>query len=202
MLMGEADPTRCSTCGLEVVGRCTTRCRRLAASRKWHAANREQDRGHSRRWRLGNPKRAAELVADWGRRHPEKLRERTRRYRAAHPEKDRAWKAANVEKARAWSRRWKANNPEKVAELWGRRKARMLQGGARAVSRLDLLALLETQGGRCFYCSNWLTKKHLDHKTPLVLGGRHELSNLVWACPSCNLKKRAKTADEFMRGTA
>lgn len=100
---------------------------------------------------------------------------------------------------RFYHKRWQIKNPEKIAELWGRRKARMFQAGSQPISRIELLALFEAQNGQCFYCSRPLIKKHLDHKTPLVLGGRHALSNLVWACPSCNLKKHAKTAEEFMR---
>lgn len=35
---------------------------------------------------------------------------------------------------------------------------------------------------------------HIDHLTPISLGGTHDLSNLVLSCASCNLSKRRAVA--------
>jgi len=43
-------------------------------------------------------------------------------------------------------------------------------------------------------------KDHLEHKTPLSRGGNNHYDNLAVACAKCNLKKRNKTVDEFMKG--
>lgn len=50
----------------------------------------------------------------------------------------------------------------------------------------------------CVYCdgiceNDW----HLDHKMPLSRGGGNETDNLVISCSSCNLRKGAKTVEEF-----
>lgn len=50
----------------------------------------------------------------------------------------------------------------------------------------------------CYYCGSKCTDGHVDHVIPLSRGGKDELSNLVWACPSCNLRKNDLTAEEFM----
>lgn len=49
-------------------------------------------------------------------------------------------------------------------------------------------------GRRCYYCAVELQSwqghfMHLDHLMPLVGSGRDEVSNLVPACPDCNLEK-------------
>lgn len=49
----------------------------------------------------------------------------------------------------------------------------------------------------CFYCgaeigdSEWASQKHIDHYMPKSKGGSNDRDNLVPACRSCNLSKRA-----------
>lgn len=59
--------------------------------------------------------------------------------------------------------------------------------------------LWEEQKGKCFYCKSKLDIFHVDHKIPLSRGGLHDENNLCLACPSCNLKKHAKTEEEFRK---
>lgn len=48
-------------------------------------------------------------------------------------------------------------------------------------------------GGLCAYCVKPLPPNfHVDHVVPLSKGGTNERSNLVAACPSCNLRKSDK----------
>lgn len=59
--------------------------------------------------------------------------------------------------------------------------------------------------GKCFYCDDQLEidgEWHIEHKTPKSKGGSNDLENLVPACPSCNLKKSAKTAKQFLEASA
>ena len=39
---------------------------------------------------------------------------------------------------------------------------------------------------------------HVEHMTPLSRGGAHDWFNIALACPTCNLRKNAKTLEEFM----
>ena len=47
--------------------------------------------------------------------------------------------------------------------------------------------------GRCEYCRMHQSLQgatfHVEHIIPRSLGGRSEIENLAWACPSCNLHK-------------
>lgn len=65
--------------------------------------------------------------------------------------------------------------------------------------------------GKCFYCKKNAAKAavnkrgmpilydengrtfHIDHKQPLFMGGKDDISNLVMACADCNLKRKKQT---------
>lgn len=48
---------------------------------------------------------------------------------------------------------------------------------------------------QCEWCSDMFPsdKAHVDHITALILGGKHELSNLARSCRRCNLRKNSKS---------
>jgi hypothetical protein len=48
----------------------------------------------------------------------------------------------------------------------------------------------------CVYCGSG-SDLHCDHVIPVVLGGSHEIVNLVTACAACNLSKGPKTLAEW-----
>ena len=53
--------------------------------------------------------------------------------------------------------------------------------------------------GRCWYCGVDLNPAlfHVDHVTARNNGGTNDMSNLVAACPPCNVTKKDRTIDEF-----
>jgi 5-methylcytosine-specific restriction endonuclease McrA len=68
----------------------------------------------------------------------------------------------------------------------------------------DIAAQYERQRGKCYWrhanqdC--WVTLEdgyHVDHVTPLILGGGNGPENLVIACPRCNHRKNAKHPMDF-----
>lgn len=55
----------------------------------------------------------------------------------------------------------------------------------------------------CRYCKGRLESfagdiMHVDHIVPVVVGGTDDIENLTAACVTCNLKKNAKSEDEFL----
>lgn len=51
----------------------------------------------------------------------------------------------------------------------------------------------------CVYCKDPIQGKyHLEHKIPLIRGGKNEKNNLAISCPSCNLHKGTMTDKEFL----
>jgi hypothetical protein len=65
--------------------------------------------------------------------------------------------------------------------------------------------VFKKNNGKCFYCDDQLeidAEWHIEHKQPKSKGGTNDIENLVPSCPSCNLKKRDKTAKEFLEAGA
>jgi hypothetical protein len=69
-------------------------------------------------------------------------------------------------------------------------------------SEWDARQLLR-QEGCCFWCGEHLNGlAHRDHIAPLARGGRNDISNLVMACPPCNLDKSASDPREWIWRTS
>jgi len=62
-------------------------------------------------------------------------------------------------------------------------------------------AIHEREAGRCFYCLRRVVPRRrcLDHVVPRATLGRNSYRNLVSACETCNAKKRARPAEDFLR---
>lgn len=89
-----------------------------------------------------------------------------------------AWARSNPEKRRSISNAYK--HRRRAIEKHGSTTAELREWEANA--RKD-----------CYWCGKKKLKKyHVDHYHPLSKGGAHAVSNLVIACPRCNLKKSAK----------
>jgi hypothetical protein len=57
----------------------------------------------------------------------------------------------------------------------------------------------EVQNGECYYCHAPLQNKyHVDHRIPVSRGGGDGPENLACACPTCNMRKGAKTDVYFI----
>ncbi|WP_293913723.1 HNH endonuclease [Deinococcus sp.] len=111
-------------------------------------------------------------------RHNDRLKARQRAYHAAHPE-------VGV----AYIRNIKVADPEKLRVYWRRKRARKLNvSGAHTAE--DVYRIYAEQQGRCFWCKEEVGSiYHVDHHMPLSRGGTDDATNLVIACPSCNLRR-------------
>ena len=58
-------------------------------------------------------------------------------------------------------------------------------------------AVFERDGYRCAYCAAICDAPHCDHIEPLSRGGSSEMDNLTTACAECNIRKGARTPDEW-----
>lgn len=119
--------------------------------------------------------------------------------RIANPEKISAshlkWHLANLD----YNLKWQRANPEKVSGQGHRRRARKLNSTIDFFNEKTWFEnTFEAQQGLCYYCKKILSKYHIDHKTPLSLGGSHSPDNLCIACPNCNCRKGKKTAEQFI----
>ncbi len=113
----------------------------------------------------------------------DKERER-RRYQT---EKRKAFLAANL-------KRWRRQNPQKMAVQLARRRARKLNAeGAFTVEEFE--ALCEKYGNLCLRCGAKDVLLTPDHVVPLSLGGSNLISNIQPLCGRCNTWKNIKVVD-------
>lgn len=117
----------------------------------------------------------------------DKIKERTRLYFEK-----------NRERAIERGKRWAGSNKDRVKAIKtaykSRRRAQVAGGDStRAIHQWEIEAKKV-----CYWCGVSCKKKyHIDHYQPLSKGGRHEVANLVIACPGCNLRKSAKDPYQF-----
>lgn len=116
---------------------------------------------------------------------PERVRSHTRNFM-------RRWRAANPEKARQMMKEWRAANPEKAREHDANNSAKRRLAEGRHTTA-DVKRRLLLQGFKCADCGKSVKSEyHVDHITPIALGGSNWPSNLQILCPSCNQHKHAK----------
>lgn len=183
-----------------------------ARARERYAANPEPKKARARAYRLANPEKARAAIKRWWDAHPERIKELNRqsvkRYAKDHPDRVAAglaaWKRRNRKHVREYMAAWREANPEKVAAMHQRRRARR-QGAEGCGFEPDLWVdvILIGWGNRCCYCSQPFTEERpatLDHVVPLARQGNHQPSNLVPCCFTCNCSKSDKLLSEWREG--
>jgi 5-methylcytosine-specific restriction endonuclease McrA len=101
---------------------------------------------------------------------------------------------------------WKArqyqsdNSAERVKRHRAKREAAGLQSQWTAPKALRI-AVYTRDNFQCVYCGSE-EKLSLDHKTPEIRGGTHDIENLQTACLSCNGAKRDMTHQEYVSRNA
>jgi 5-methylcytosine-specific restriction endonuclease McrA len=202
---------------LRLKGKAVNREKLLAQKRAYYAANREKVLAQNKEWWEAN----AEKVTAQQKAYREANREKVAATKKAHYEANReqlavynkAWRKANRnewaaqqanyyesnrQKIIAKVKAWREANPDAYHAQGARRRARK-KSAQGEVSAATLTAMYEDQQGLCAYCEKpLLGDYHPDHMQPLSAGGAHDWSNIALTCPTCNLQKNAKTAEEFM----
>jgi len=73
----------------------------------------------------------------------------------------------------------------------------------KAIGKRTVKKLYDEQNGKCAYCFKYVgVNYHVDHITPLSVGGTSDMENLAIACPRCNLKASNKVFDSFWQKQA
>ena len=143
----------------------------------------------------------AERSAKWRSAHPIKAREKARKasavYRLGNKDKCKAYNDAHKEERNATSRRWnREHKPLRDAHKAARRALiiGVTIGNMAEIAEIYRQAR-EDEPIRCAICGELipLGDRHVDHKYPLVKGGKHCVSNLQITHSTCNLSKGAKT---------
>jgi len=105
--------------------------------------------------------------------------------------KRKKWREQNADRQRLNQQRWWSEHQTEAREYRRRRRVRISEKRF-TVTKRDLNRLLSRYNNSCAYCLEPSEPLHLDHVTPLKLGGRHSIGNLLPACASCNGSKQAR----------
>lgn len=154
----------------------------------------------SRKWHNANKERAAARAGAYYASHKDEIKGRTAKwYRDNHQsalaymEKRRSEKPEIVKAA---IRKWWKDNPEHGAAIRRGYKARKRNASGKHTGA-DIKQLFADQCGLCAACKTALSKYHVDHVMPLILGGSNDKSNLQLLCPTCNMSKGGKHPSEW-----
>ena len=106
--------------------------------------------------------------------------------------------ARNTERRVAMAREWAKRNAEKrriISQSYKHRRRQLEAGGD---TTAVIAAWIAAAPKVCHWCgAKCASRFHVDHYDPLAKGGKHEVKNLVIACPPCNLKKSARDPYAF-----
>ena len=141
--------------------------------------------------------------AKWRNSNVEKIKKIWSKYYKDNSEKikvlSRIWRENNKERANKNVAKWKKENPipHRLVEQ-NRRAAKKASNGKLSKGLSDKLFIL--QKGKCPCCNLPLGNNfHLDHITPIALGGANEDWNIQLLRQKCNNQKGCKPPVEFMQ---
>ena len=189
---------RCKACQREAYA--SLEKPRLKALRAaWYSKNKPSLKGSRKAWRLENKERLQTRDAERRKKNKDKEKARHADYYLRNKAKLRAYHAANwlenKDKLYAKSTEWRKKNPQKIAVLGNRRRARVAAALATLTAE-QWSAILELYGNCCAYCGR-TGKMTMDHVVPISRGGGTTADNVVPACQSCNSSKNARTPEEW-----
>lgn len=179
-----------------------TRCRVCVReyARQWRNTNRDAYNAYFKSYYQQHKDEHAEDTSRWYRANKSKVRAAGRRRYAVNPdplkEKRQRQYWAKPDRERANARRWRKANPIAHRAHEAHRRALKLHSNGK-YTPADVQRLLETQAGLCHWCQSLLDVYHVDHVVPLSRGGSNSAENIALACPSCNLRKKDKTPEEW-----
>jgi len=167
--------------------------------KKYRATNSEKTKARSHKYYVDNREKTLQRQKEFRENNYEHVKEIQTKSRNKPENKKR-----KIEQNKLYKKTFSGKISQKNYDHKRRIKVRDLADGTVVQKVLfplnkELSDLLKTQDNKCFYCSIELdTHMHLDHYIPLSKGGTHSIDNVVWACPSCNIKKGSLFPKEFL----
>ncbi|WP_157186547.1 HNH endonuclease [Nocardia jiangxiensis] len=176
---------------------CKKKCR-PHYRKAYEAENREKLLANKRARYYENRDKNLADMRDYYWRNKEASQERFKNWCEANPGYFRDRYLANKEHILAMNKEWRDGHPE----YFRAHSARRRHQGAVGMTAQDKIDSVEWRkriaNDPCYYCGKSAESMHVDHMNPLSRGGTDHWWNLVRSCQQCNLRKNAKTAEEFI----
>lgn len=102
---------------------------------------------------------------------------------------------SNKQKIKQKQKEYRQSNKEYL-NLRNRKRKELITG--RNITSQQIEQLKFESKGKCHYCQS-TEFLQIDHYFPLSKGGAHHISNLVIACRHCNLSKKDKDPEEWLK---
>lgn len=187
----------------EIVKAQHDRARARGDGKTYYLKNRQKQIAKAIAWAKENPEKASKANKDYRARYPEKFLEYRSRYYQENKREildaGRRYRQSCREERAAATRQWRKNNPEK-AKAADRNKKAIRKGSIGRHTANDIQRILKMQRHKCAWCKTCIRSEyHVDHITPIALGGSNWPRNLQCLCPPCNLTKHARNPLEFAR---
>lgn len=158
--------------------------RRRELTKSRYAENKERLLAENKKWRQENKERVSKNHKLWRKKNPEYKPKSPRKFYPRNKENDKKY--------------YKKNYQKHLAQNAKRRAMKASAHGS--YTEKDVERLKALQKFKCASCRKSIKKScHVDHITPLKLGGSNEWTNLQILCPTCNLRKGAKDPYEWKR---
>ena len=177
---------------------------KMAESKKlWKDKNKDIVNAYSRAGYRRNIEKKKVYAAAYREKNRALLLLKQAAHREANRDKIRARNAeayrANPDRQKVASQKWFAKHPDLAVIYQSNRRARVRKAGGKLSKGLSK-RLFVLQKGKCPCCGFALgSDYHIDHITPLYLGGSNTDDNVQLLRAECNLKKSAKHPVDFMQ---
>jgi 5-methylcytosine-specific restriction endonuclease McrA len=196
----------CIICSSELIGRqrkfCSTSCQAKdfrnrnpqhskIKSKEYYYKNRESELLKRKKYYKENSEAIKKRAMDYHWENREDIIKRKKIYSRIHY-------SENAEYYKEKNKKWKLENPGKM-KSYKRIYRSTIALSKEHFTAEDVKWLFIDQEGYCAYCNADIEENyHIDHIIPVSRGGSNGRGNIALACPSCNLRKHNKTAEEFM----
>jgi len=180
--------------------------------REYYLKNRQTSLDNSKKYAIRNRDKLKEYNKEYYKENKQIAISNAREYALRNKDKIAEYKKAWVKKhevrLKANHKKYRQTEAYKISKANSTNKRRVLKinssDGTIPTDNLypltqELEYLLELQDYKCNNCDCDITQgKHLDHHIPLSKGGTHSINNVVWLCPTCNMRKSDKMPDTLM----
>lgn len=159
--------------------------------KEYYIKNKDKIIKYCKKYRLKNKDKRSEYQKEWRKKNREHIREydkKRRHFLGINKKFNNSIEISNKKEYKKFCRQ--------------KRKSLMKGGGDLSVNTIQLVYEdnIKKYGTlTCYLCLMPIQfgKDNLEHKTPLIRGGKNNYDNLEIACKSCNSKKGSKTVEEY-----